>query len=216
MEYITLGIHNYLVFVSAAVLLNITPGPDTMYILGRSVAQGRRAGVASVLGISTGVLCHTLAAALGLSTLLATSALAFTIIKAIGAAYLVYLGIDMLRDRHSPLPQREPAVSERYSTSAIYRQGVLTNVLNPKVALFFLALLPQFVDVQSQHPPLSFILLGLTFIATGTIWCLLLVWCASGMSHYLRRNQRVATALHRATGTLFIGLGLKLAMTERR
>jgi threonine/homoserine/homoserine lactone efflux protein len=134
----------------------------------------------------------------------------------VGAAYLVYLGFTMLLDRTSQAHQREITIPNRQSNWTIYRQGVLTNVLNPKVALFFLALLPQFVDAKSPHPAVSFILLGLTFIITGTIWCLLIVWFSSGVSHYLRRNLRAAIALQRVTGTLFIGLGLKLAMTDRQ
>src|SRR4051812_47389821 len=169
-----LGIHDFWLFVASGVVVNVTPGPDTLYIVGRSAAQGRRAGVLSVLGISTGVLIHTAAAAIGLSALLASSAAAFTVVRYAGAAYLIYLGLRLLMSRGND----SPAASDVAPTSgprdgwAIYRQGVLTNVLNPKVALFFLAFLPQFVDPGSTHRTLAFLSLGLVFVLSGTIWCL--------------------------------------------
>lgn len=209
-----IGIHDYPVFVSAAVLLNLTPGPDTVYIIGRSMAQGQRSGVISVLGISTGVLFHTCAVAFGLSAIVVTSAMAFTVIKYVGAAYLVYLGVTILLNHPSQTQRRTTAILPETNWT-IYRRGMLTNVLNPKVALFFLALLPQFVDANSPYPTLSFILLGLTFVTTGTIWCLLLVRLSSGIGQYFRQNQRTAAILQRITGTLFIGLGVKLAVTDR-
>jgi len=142
------GIHDFGLFLAAGILLNLTPGPDTVYILGRSVAQGREAGVASALGICVGSIFHTCAAALGLSAILATSALAFGAIKLLGGAYLIFLGIKMVlnRRRHLSLPSN----FRRRTTRAAFRQGVLTNILNPKVALFFLAFLPQFIDPPSN------------------------------------------------------------------
>src|SRR5216110_3051933 len=142
------GIHNFGLFLIAGILLNLTPGPDTVYILGRSVAQGREAGVASALGICVGSIFHTCAAALGLSAILATSALAFGAIKMLGGAYLVFLGIKILLDRRKHLSL--PSNFRRQSIAAAFRQGVLTNILNPKVALFFLAFLPQFIDPASN------------------------------------------------------------------
>ena len=142
------GIHDFGLFLAAGFLLNLTPGPDTLYILGRSVAQGRGAGVASALGISLGSIFHTCAAALGLSAILATSALAFAAIKLLGGAYLVFLGIKMILDRRRELTL--PSNFRRWTTLAAFRQGVLTNLLNPKVALFFLAFLPQFIDPVVQ------------------------------------------------------------------
>src|SRR6476659_1322301 len=138
------GIHDFGLFLVAGILLNLTPGPDTLYILGRSVAQGREAGIASAFGISLGSIFHTCAAALGLSAILATSALAFSAIKLLGGAYLVFLGVKMLLDRRKRLSL--PAHFRWSTTAAAFRQGVLTNILNPKVALFFLAFLPQFID----------------------------------------------------------------------
>src|SRR5882757_2074301 len=144
------GIHDFSLFLAAGILLNLTPGPDTVYILGRSVAQGRGAGVA---------------AALGLSAILATSALAFSAIRLLGGAYLVFLGVKMLLDRRKRLSL--PSNFRWRTTGAAFRQGVLTNILNPKVALFFLSFLPQFIDPTSNSKIAAFLALGLTFVTTG-------------------------------------------------
>src|SRR6266850_1801612 len=206
------GIHDFSLFLAAGILLNLTPGPDTVYILGRSVAQGREAGVASALGICVGSIFHTCAAALGLSAILATSALAFGTIKLIGGAYLVFLGIKMILDRRKHLSL--PSNFRRRTTIAAFRQGVFTNVLNPKVALFFLAFLPQFIDPASNMKVLAFLSLGLTFVTTGTIWCLVLAWFASVFSDRLRGNETIEQWLNRATGALFVFLGLRLASAK--
>src|SRR5437899_6797415 len=201
------GIHDFGLFLAAGILLNLTPGPDTLYILGRSVAQGREAGVASALGICVGSIFHTCAAALGLSAILATSALAFGAIKLLGGAYLIFLGIKMLLDRQKHLSL--PSSFRRRTTAAAFRQGVLTNVLNPKVALFFLAFLPQFIDPASTTKVPAFILLGLTFVTTGTIWCLILASFAAIFSQRLRGNPSIAQWLNRAVGSLFVFLGAR-------
>ena len=208
------GIHDFGLFLAAGVLLNLTPGPDTVYILGRSIAHGRRAGVASALGICIGSIFHTGAAALGLSAFLATSAWAFTAVKLIGAAYLIFLGVRALL--HGAQPVSVPAEFKTNNVSAAFRQGILTNVLNPKVALFFLAFLPQFIDSAAPSKLAAFLVLGLTFVTTGTIWCLILAWFASEFSARLRRNPTVATFLNRAVGSLFVVLGLRLAVAARR
>jgi len=206
------GIHDFALFITAGILLNLTPGPDTLYILGRSIAQGREAGVASALGISAGSIFHTFAAALGLSAILATSALAFGTIKLIGGAYLVFLGIKMLLDRRKQLSL--PSNFRRRTTIAAFRQGVVTNVLNPKVALFFLAFLPQFIDPVSPTKVPAFLALGLTFVTTGTIWCLVLAWFASAFSERSRANETIGQWLNRAAGGLFVFLGLRLASAK--
>ena len=206
------GIHDFGLFLTAGILLNLTPGPDTAYILGRSIAQGREAGVASALGICVGSIFHTCAAALGLSAILATSAVAFGAIKLLGGAYLVFLGIKMLLDRRKHL--NLPANFRRRTSAAAFRQGVVTNVLNPKVVLFFLAFLPQFIDPASNAKVLAFLTLGLTFVTTGTIWCLILAWFASAFSERLRANETIGQWLNRAAGALFVFLGLRLATTK--
>jgi RhtB (resistance to homoserine/threonine) family protein len=206
------GIHGFGLFLAAGILLNLTPGPDTVYILGRSIAQGREAGIASALGISAGSIFHTCAAALGLSAILATSALAFGAIKLLGGAYLIFLGIKMVLDRRKHLSL--PAHFRRRTTRAAFRQGVLTNILNPKVALFFLAFLPQFIDPASNSKVLAFLILGFTFVTTGTIWCLVLAWFASAFSDRLRTNETVAQWLNRTSGALFVFLGVRLAAAK--
>jgi len=203
------GIHHFGLFVVAGILLNLTPGPDTVYILGRSIAQGRAAGIASALGISAGSIFHTTAAALGLSAILASSALAFGTIKLIGGAYLIFLGIKMILNRERELGL--PSNFRRRTKAAAFRQGILTNVLNPKVGLFFLAFLPQFIDPASGMKVLAFLLLGLTFVTTGTIWCLIIACFASAFSERLRTNETIGLWLSRAAGALFVFLGLRLA-----
>jgi RhtB (resistance to homoserine/threonine) family protein len=206
------GIHDFGLFLAAGVLLNLTPGPDTVYILGRSIAQGREAGVASALGICAGSIFHTCAAALGLSAILATSAVAFVAIKLLGGAYLIFLGIKLLLNRRRELSL--PSNFRQRTGAAAFRQGVLTNVLNPKVALFFLAFLPQFIDPATNNKILAFVTLGLTFVTTGTIWCLILAWFASSFSDRLRASETVGQWVNRAIGALFIFLGARLAATK--
>jgi threonine/homoserine/homoserine lactone efflux protein len=208
-----LGIHDYWLFVATGVVLNLAPGQDTLYILGSSIAYGRRLGLASALGISAGCIVHTLAAALGLSAILATSSIAFTIVKLVGAAYLIYLGIRALTapaDAVSPLGH-----AALVSAGSAFRRGVVTNVLNPKVALFFLALLPQFIDSDSPTKVIAFLALGLTFIATGTVWCVTLALAASRIRGIFIDHPRALTHLSRAGGALFVFLGVRLAASER-
>jgi RhtB (resistance to homoserine/threonine) family protein len=206
------GIHDFGLFLAAGILLNLTPGPDTVYILGRSVAQGRETGIASALGICLGSIFHTCAAALGLSAILATSALAFGAIKLLGGAYLIFLGTKMVLDRRKHLTL--PSNFRRRTIAAAFRQGVLTNILNPKVALFFLAFLPQFIDPASNTKVWAFLALGFAFVTTGTIWCLVLAWFASTFSERLRANETVAQWLNRTAGALFVFLGLRLATAK--
>jgi threonine/homoserine/homoserine lactone efflux protein len=208
-----LGIHDYGLFVLAGVLLNLTPGQDTFYILGSSIAQGRRIGIASALGICSGCVVHTLAAAAGLSAILATSAAAFVVVKLAGAAYLIYLGIRYLRAHDDgSLATRTPVSHDAWKA---FRQGVVTNVLNPKVALFFLAFLPQFIDPESPAKIAAFIALGMTFIATGTAWCLFLAIAAASVRRFFTDHPKAFTRLSQAAGALFVGLGVRLALSER-
>lgn len=208
------GIINFGAFVLAGIILNLTPGADTMYILGRSISQGKKTGVLSALGIATGALVHCLFAVLGLSVILAKSAIAFEAIKYIGAAYLIYLGIKMLLSK----TEKDFGINtnkEQLNYRKIYISGILTNVLNPKVALFFLAFLPQFIDPEYSQSYLPFLILGLTFVTTGTIWCLVLAIFSSKMSHTIRRNYRIKKWLDKTTGIIFMGLGIKLALMQK-
>lgn len=206
------GIHDFGLFLAAGVLLNVTPGPDTAYILGRTVAQGREAGIASALGICTGSIVHTCAAALGLSAILASSATAFGFIKVLGGAYLIFLGAEMIINRSKP---SDPLHFRRCTNAAAFRQGALTNVLNPKVALFFLAFLPQFIDPASPAKVLAFLILGLSFVATGTVWCLVLAWFASVFSERLIANATIGRWISGTAGALFIFIGIRLATARR-
>ena len=201
---------NYPLFLITAVTLNLYPGPDTLYILGRSAAQGRAAGVISAVGIGVGAVIHTLLGAAGLTALVAASATAYQIVKWAGAAYLVYLGLTMIFSRADGPAQ---AARPPQSLARVFRQGVLTNVLNPKVALFFLALIPQFIAPGAAHPGLAFLILGLTFVATGTTWCL----CVAMLGGMINRRVNGGTGaawLKRLGGGLLAGLGAKLALTD--
>ena len=208
-----LGTQNTSLFIASGLLLNLLPGPDTLYILGRSLSQGRRAGVLSVLGISSGCVVHTLAPAFGLSAILAASASAFMVVKFAGASYLVWLGVRMWLERSAGTGIPTLGFGPQRSW-AIYHQGLLTNVLNPKVALFFLSFLPQFVEQSSPQKIAAFLFLGAIFIFNSTIYCFLIAWFASAVSRRLRESGSASVVLKRAAGTLFVGLGLKLAASK--
>jgi len=208
-----LGIHHYWLFIATAVVLVITPGQDTFFILGRSLAGGRAAGIAAALGITAGSVIHTLLAALGLSALLATSPYAFMAVKLAGAAYLIYIGVRALMSRSSELP--EEARNGRDGHWAAFRSGIVTNLLNPKVGLFFLALMPQFIDSGSSHKVAAFMALGLTFVSLGVTWCLVLAIAAASLRGWFLRRPSMATVLNRVAGAMFIALGLRLATTRQ-
>jgi RhtB (resistance to homoserine/threonine) family protein len=208
------GIINFEAFLLAGIILNLTPGSDTMYILGRSISQGKKAGILSALGIATGALVHCLFAALGLSIILAKSALAFEIVKYVGAAYLIFLGVKMLISKSNgefDLKKENKQVNYR----KIYISGIFTNVLNPKVALFFLAFLPQFINPEHAQNFMPFLILGLTFVFTGTIWCLTLAIFSSKLSDKIRQNYKIKKWLDKITGGIFVALGIKLALTKK-
>ena len=203
------GIENFGAFLIASIALNLVPGPDTFYILGRSLAQGCGAGIASSLGISAGAIVHTFAAAIGLSALLTASAAAFLVIKLLGAAYLVYLGLSMIFKKTTQIPGDNQLGSAGIGSA--FRQGLITNTLNPKVALFFLAFLPQFIARDADSHLLGFVLLGLTFVVTSTVWGIVLAWSSAALSGGLRRNPLYLVYLNKVTGTLLVGLGVRLA-----
>jgi threonine/homoserine/homoserine lactone efflux protein len=206
------GVHDLWIFVLSALLLNITPGPDTLYIVGRSSSQGLRAGALAALGIGAGALVHVSAAALGLSAILAASATAFTVVKWVGAAYLLYVGVGLIRS--SGATSAGAVTDDRtLSLRGVFLQGFFTNVLNPKVALFFLAFLPQFVASDAPSKPLAFLLLGIIFDFNGTIWNLFVAWSASRLSR-LAPGVAFKTWFNRCVGCLFIGVGIRLVLTR--
>ncbi|OOG46493.1 LysE family translocator [Polaromonas sp. A23] len=205
-----------LLFIAAGWLLNLTPGPDVLYIVTHSLRSGARAGIIAGLGITTGCFVHIFAAAVGVSALLATSAMAFTVLKWMGAAYLLWVGIKILFSRRpqATTDLRAVAASEpQRPLKAIFIGGFWTNVLNPKVAIFFLAFVPQFIAPDAASPALAFALLGVLFnlnaIPVNTGWALVAAWMA-------RRDavQRGMHWLDRAAGVMFIGFGIKLALTD--
>ncbi len=208
------GIINFETFLIAGIILNLTPGADTMYVLGRSIAQGKKAGILSALGISTGAIFHIIFATLGLSIILSKSAMAFEIVKYLGAAYLVFLGLKAIfRKTDGKFELNDE--NEILDYKKIYFSGILTNILNPKVALFFLAFLPQFIDPNYVQSSLPFLILGITFLLTGTIWCLILALFASKLSDRIRKNYKIKMWLDKITGSIFIALGIKLALTKK-
>jgi threonine/homoserine/homoserine lactone efflux protein len=235
------GITQFSFFIVAVLLLNATPGPDTAYIVGRSVGQGRGAGLMSALGISAGCCVHSLACAFGLTALLAASAAAFTVIKLAGAVYLIYLGLMLLLKRPAAnrrvpdlptadlnahdlraLPTADPRgaaplppATARRSLRALFLQGFWTNVLNPKVVLFFVSFFPQFVSAGSPHKTLAFLVLGGVFVAMSTVWNSGVAWLAGSITRRVGNNPSLRRWLDRVIGSAFVGLGIKIATVHR-
>jgi len=210
------GIHDLWLFIMSGLLLNIAPGPDIAYIVGRSVQLGWRGGAAAALGISAGCLVHVFGCAIGLSALLAASSAAFTVVKWAGAAYLCYAGVTMLLAR-APVPTAD-ASAERgaVSLSRVFWQGALTDALNPKVALFFLAFLPQFVAAEAPHKGLAFLLLGLLFISNGTLCCLGIAALSARTAGRVRQSGQAILWINRGLGGMFVYLGARIAMLQAR
>ncbi len=209
------GIINFQTFLLAGILLNITPGNDTIFILTRSIAQGKQAGIMSVLGIATGSIIHTTFAAFGLSVIISESIVAFGILKYAGAAYLIFIGCKMLVEpTHLKLEFEDR--QKMVDLKKIFRDAVFTNVLNPKVALFFMAFLHQFIDPTFKNTVVPFLLLGISFTITGTLWCLLLTNFASFIALKLKTNSRISSHIHKTCGLVLVGLGLKLALSPKK
>lgn len=208
-----MGIHDLWLFILAGALLNVTPGPDMALVIARSTQNGPRAGIAAALGVGVGTFFHIAAAAVGISALILASAWAFTAVKWVGALYLIYLGIQTVRATFGSAPVAAPVVAvSSASLGQIFRQGVLTNALNPKVAIFFLAFLPQFVDADAPSKAMAFVTLGLIFDTVGTLWNVL-VALAAGWLATKAPSQRLKLWLERGIGALFVGVGVKLALS---
>ena len=200
------------VFALASFALIVVPGPSVLYIVGASISQGRRAGLTSMLGVQTGGLVHVFAAAIGVSALIASSAEAFSVVKFAGAAYLVYLGIQ--RIRHAG--EDDMQATEPRSHAHLFRQGVVVNILNPKVAIFFVAFLPQFIDPAAGTPGLQIVALGLVFLAIAMVSDGTYALLAGTAAEHLRGNFKSRQRLDRFSGTIFIGLGAVAALTGHR
>jgi len=212
-----MGVHDLWLFCVAGVLLNITPGPDMALIIARGTQQGARAGMIAALGVGAGAFIHIAAASIGISTLIVASSVAFTVLKWIGALYLTYLGVQMLRASFNRQESQTAVVRQPpppVAPSKIFLQGVLTNALNPKVAIFFLAFLPQFVDRDAPSKVSALIMLGVLFDAVGTTWNVIVAWFAGRLAASKGYGQ-LRTWLERTIGTIFVGFGIKLALTER-
>jgi threonine/homoserine/homoserine lactone efflux protein len=210
---VTEGIPQLGLYVVASLALIVTPGQDMLYVISRSLAQGRAAGVYSAIGVILGILVHTALAALGVGAILQASEALFLVLKLVGAAYLVYLGLRLLLSRPQDLALREGAPALR--PASLVWQGLLSNVSNPKIVLFFFAFLPQFVDPASAHPTRDLVFLGVLYAALGLPVKAGVGLAAGSLSDALRaRPQRLAW-VNRASGAILVGLGLRLAATER-
>ena len=208
-----MAIEHFWVFALAALLLNLTPGNDMLYVAARSTSQGIKAGIISSLGIMAGCMVHILAAVIGLSAIIAQSALAFNIIKYVGAAYLVYLGIRSIISRKKTFDVKNKMQQQSYTR--IFWQGVLTNVLNPKVALFFLAFLPQFINVESKHTALQILFLGTWFNVGGTLVNIMVAILFGKIGTWLSHSPRFIQWQERITGAMLIALGIKVALSKK-
>jgi len=204
-------------FIASGVLLNLSPGPDVLYIVSQSLRSGVKAGLAAVMGITAGCCVHMAAAAFGVGLLLATSTLAFNALKWVGAAYLVYMGVQLLWSRATD-PAHEalqpPVQVEVVDLKKIFFKGFVTNLLNPKVALFFLAFVPQFIPVHAAEPTLTFILLGCLFNLNGLLVGMAWAWAAAGLAQRASRVQKSLQKLDRIAGLMFVGFGVKLALAD--
>jgi threonine/homoserine/homoserine lactone efflux protein len=204
--------HLYL-FVATALVLLLTPGPAVLYVIARSVNQGRMAGIVSVLGLELGTLFHVAAAALGISALLLSSALAFSVVKYLGAAYLIYLGVRKLLAREQ---MREDEVRRRESLKRVFWEGVVVNVLNPKTALFFFAFLPQFVNPSRSDVTAQMLFLGCVFVGLATLSDGLYALLAGSVGGWLKGSRRFAKGERYFAGSVYIGLGVTTALSGSR
>ena len=209
-----MSIESFWVFALTALMLNLTPGNDMLYVIARSTSQGSKAGIVSSLGIMAGCMVHIIAAMAGLSAIIASSSLAFDIIKYMGAAYLIYLGLRSLFSKKQSLAIQTSL--RKLSYKKIFWQGVLTNVLNPKVALFFLAFLPQFIDISKENTAWQILFLGIWFDIGGTLVNIIVSLLFGKIGQLLSKSVAFVQWQQRITGTLLIALGIKVALSSRR
>ena len=202
----------FALFVAVSWALIIAPGPDMLYVITRGMAHGRRAGIVSAVGVICGILVHTTAAAFGITLIFQKSAFAFLIVKYLGAIYLIYLGVKVWRDKNSFNIQNSTSGA---SSPSLFWQGVLSNVLNPKIAIFFLAFLPQFVDKGSSQIALQMATLGFTFAGFGLCFLLVVGYSSGAIGKWIARRPNYARFSQHLAGSILIGLGIRLALTER-
>ncbi|WP_353463285.1 LysE family translocator [Mammaliicoccus sciuri] len=202
---------SFQLFLITVLIICITPGIDMMFILNRSISQGRDAGIYSALGVSVGAVVHTVLSGLGLSVILQTSVVLFTIIKIIGAVYLIYLGIQMFISKQSSISIKKTVYQSRRK---LFLQGVITNVTNPKVALFFISFIPQFISVDNQYGPIPFLILGSIFAVMGAITSFIIVIFSSSLTTKLRDNIVAEKIINKISGAVFVILGISLFGTK--
>lgn len=205
------GIQGYEAFFVSAVVFAMTPGLDTAFLINKAISRGRRPAMLASLGINAGVMVHTLAAALGLSALLAASPVAFSVIKWAGAAYLCWLGVESFMTKRRSFASLSVSTPPVESPWTSFRTGMIANLLNPKVILFVLAFFPQFIEPAEAGSPLPFLILGATYAAIGTVWYLILAYFASALGTRLMTHPTYAKVLDRVSGSIFILLGAKIA-----
>ena len=209
-----ISLNDFLLFAFASLMLNITPGNDMLYVATRSTSQGIKAGIVSAIGITGGCIVHLMAAVVGLSAIIANSAIAFDIIKYAGAAYLIYLGIKAFLSKQNNF--NVDSNIQKLSLTGLFWQGVLTNVLNPKVALFFLAFLPQFIHPEKGNTSMQILLLGLWFNFSGTIVNVMVAVLFGKLGNWLSDKQGFVKWQNKVTGFLLVGLGIKIALSSRK
>lgn len=209
------GVENFTFFVVTATIFTITPGMDTLFVLNKSISQGRREAVYSALGIMAGVLVHILLATFGLSAVVEKSPMIFSIIKYLGAVYLAFLGVKALRSHQNPLDVEhsvEPMAHQGMWRH--FREGLFSNILNPKVALFFLSFFPQFIKKEAMDSLMPYFILGAIILIIGLLWFVLLAYFAAIFSQKFKENPKISIWISRLSGVIFILMGIKVAFTE--
>ena len=211
-----MDITNFAIFFAASWVLIVTPGPDMIYVITRGMAQGRKAGMISAIGVTLGILVHTLFAAFGLAVILKTSAMAFLMVKYAGGAYLIWIGIKSIKSSGDPSVYSLNSPAPAMTAKKVFIQGMFTNVLNPKVALFFLAFLPQFVDPAGMNASLQMAGLGIVFALFGLIFLVGLGYFSGHLGSWLSTRKKLAERIQWVTGSILIGLGIRLALSVDR
>lgn len=205
-----MGIENYIAFFTATILFVLTPGMETVFLLNKSVSQGKKSGIYTSLGLNTGALVHTLFGALGLSIIVAKSAVFFGLIKYLGAAYLIYLGVVKVLSRKD-LIGGDVEELKKNSAKKDFKSGFITNILNPKVALFFIAFFPQFISPDHIKNPIPFIFMGVSYAIMTTVWYLFLTSFAGVLSKKVKENKNIGIRMNKISGVIFILMGLQIA-----
>lgn len=205
-----MGIENFIAFLVATVLFVLTPGIETVFLINKSISQGRRSGIYTSFGLNTGALVHTLFGALGLSIMVAKSAMFFALIKYLGAAYLIYLGVAKVMSKKGLIADTNEE-QKKDSAKSSFTSGFVTNILNPKVALFFIAFFPQFISPAEIENPVPFIVLGVIYATMTTVWYLVLTSFAGSFSTKIKENEKIGVRLNKVSGAIFVLMGLQIA-----